>query len=130
MAFKVGLRWGRLAVCSNKVILYRGFESLPFVPKAGATMCDEACYSTSQSRQVVSYNCFLKKQKVDEARGTFLSLRVIAMGSTSNNSLGGRKNKKFLFAPSALFRIAAVLPGHIVEGVEGTVTRVELREIM
>jgi hypothetical protein len=127
MAFQVGLRWGELKGYSNKVNLFRGSGSLPFVPQVGATMCDKAFYSTSRDKSIAVD--FLKKQNVDEARYLFV-LTSHCNGVNVKKFSRCKKEEEILFAPSTTFRIAAVLPEHTVEGVEGTVTRVELREMV
>ncbi|CAJ1950828.1 unnamed protein product [Cylindrotheca closterium] len=127
MAFKIGLRWGELKVCNSKKTLFRGSGSLPFVPQVGATMSDEGFYSTSLHKSIAVD--FLTKQKADEARYLFVVMSH-CNGVNVKQFSRCKKEEEVLFAPSTLFRIASVAPGHIEAGVEGTITRVELHEMV
>ncbi|CAJ1959178.1 unnamed protein product [Cylindrotheca closterium] len=127
-ALNVGLRWEKhLKVFDSDKTLYRGSGSIPMKLEVGGTLCDKGFFSTSQSELKAS--AFLNTIDRSQTRILFAISRHCSGVDVSEFS----KNKheaEVLFAPDTMFRVIAVDKERMVDGIEGTVTVVEIQEIV
>ena len=128
-ALNVGLRWEKhlLKRFESDMTLYRGSGNIPMELEAGATFCDKAFLSTSQ----LQFKALTFLNLIDRSETRILF--AITRHCTGVDVSAFSKNKhesEVLFAPDTMFRIIAVDKERTVDGLEGTVTFVEIQEMV
>ena len=131
-AFNIGLRGGNyLKLCpkddhGKDKPLYRGSGSIPMALEAGGTFCDKSFLSTSQKKETAVN--FLRRGTPTER--ILFSVTRHCNGVDVLQLSKHRDEAEVLFAPNTMFRIAKVEREQTVDNVGGTVTLVELHEMV
>ena len=107
--------------------LYRGSGPIPEEPVAGGIIFDKAFFSTSPNKKIAE-GC-LRVQSQDKPRYLF-KISKYSTGINIQKLSSAKHEEETLFAPSTWFRVASVDPAHSLPGVYGTITLVELKEMM
>ena len=107
--------------------LYRGSGPIPEEPVAGGIFCDKAFFSTSSDKKVACN--FVGGKPQDKPRYLF-KITKHSTGFNIKKYSRHTREDEILFPPSTWFRVVSVDPAYSWDGIEGTVSLVEMEEMV